>query len=772
MNLRHFHVKALYRAANGAVLACIGLFMPFLGISEVTWRNIFVLAVTLSLLVGISLLPARGRGLSLLLTVLCLGLWAAFAGLRTSYQFLQAYFQWCGGYAGGQEQWLRGFQLMHTMVITAAAFLVQIFLEKVKGIKYVLAFVLADGMLFSLFAKITLTHMGVVFVLLFIVTVYVEWLQEHWEKRRMGSLKAQMLWLTPFLCVYLLLMAIMPAPRAPYDWRWAINIYNHVMDSLQVVTQSLFHGGNEDFSIALSGFTDDGKLGKGVGEDPREVMRIQSQSSLATNLYLIGKVYDTFDGRQWLQEYGDGEKERFLDTMETLYAVRRFDNQYFTDYLKVTNIRIQYGLFQTKYVFAPLKAKSIQGNGKNLNYSFEGADLVLEKRKGYGTEYDVVYYQINVGGELFEQLLETPQEPDEEIWNIIAGENEKQIGQRITLEQMEVHRQAIQEYYLEEVALSEEAENYLQEITRDAGTDLEKLQAIERELNSFTYTNQPGSLPEKVTNTGEFLDYFLLESRQGYCTYFATAFVLLARAEGIPARYVQGFCVPMKGSREAAVLSNMAHAWPEVYLEGVGWIPFEPTPGYVGLRYTPWEVSARRSLSAYEAEEEVDDGESESVPTDSAGVLEEEEESETEESEFAAGFRRLWRVLIVGVPALLAVFVLVLLLDNLLFRYRYRRMNPAEKLKVEVHKNLRILSWSGLQRREQETLQELRERGMLVLGLAPMRFIEDYEDMVYGGKKVGQETLERVKRERKQLWELLRKEKKWAYVIYRIRMLI
>ncbi|MCH5341000.1 MAG: transglutaminase domain-containing protein [Acetatifactor sp.] len=772
MNRLHFHEKALYRAANGAILACIGLFLPFFGIDTVTWKNILVLAVVLALLVGISILSARGKVLCLLFSAICLCVPSAVAGWRTSYLFLQAYFQWCGGYGGTQEQWLEAFRLIHTMVITAAAFLVQILLEKFKALKIGLAFVFADGMLFCLIARISLTHMSVVFMLLYIVAVYVEWLQEHWKKARSGGLKAQMLWLSPFLCVYLLLMAVMPAPETPYDWQWAKNLYSQVKESFLVVSQNLFHGNREDFSTALSGFSDDGELGDGVQDDDREVMKIQAQRSLMTNLYLIGKVYDTFDGRQWLQEDGDDGEERFIDAMETLYAVRRLDDKYLTDYLRMADIRIRYEVFNTEYVFAPLKARNIQGSAYVLDYSFEGGDIVFESRKGYGTEYNVEYYQMNIGEELFEQLLETPKEPDEALWGTIAMEYEKQTGQNVTLELVESHRQMIYENYLEEITLSQEVESYLDEITGDAMTNLERLQAIERELNSYTYNRKPGSLPDDVTNASEFLDYFLLESREGYCTYFATAFVLLARAEGIPARYVQGFCVPMQGSQEAAVLSSMAHSWPEVYIEDVGWIPFEPTPGYEKLRYTPWGVSMRDSSSVSEAGEG-DENEWEGILTGMEEELEADGESESQEPEEALGFERLLRVLIFGIPTILAGFALVLLVDNWLGMYRYRRMDLTEKLKVEVRQNFRVLSWLGLKREDQETLQELRDRGTMVLGLTtPLRFIEDYEDVLYGGKKVEEEALERIKREREQLLELIREEKKLMNVFYRMRMFL
>lgn len=772
MNRQHFHEKALYRAANGAILACICLYTSFLGIGVVTWKNILVLFTVLALFTGVSFLPARGKVLCLLLTAITIGVPIAVAGLNTSYAFLQSYFQWCGGNGGEQAQWLEGFRLIHTMVITAAAFLVQVLLEKSRTLKIALASVFVGGMLFCLFTQTALTHMGVVFLLLYIVVVYVEWLQEHWKKARSGGLKAQMIWLAPFLGVYLLLMAVMPAPETPYDWQWAKNLYSHVKEAFLAVSQNLFHGGHGDLSTTLTGFSDDGNLGEEVRDEDYEVMQVQAQSNLMTNLYLIGKVYDTFDGRQWRQEFHGDEKERFIDTMETWYAIRSLDDRYRWDYLRETNIKIIYKLFKSEYILAPLKARSITGSKSALNYSFEGGDLIFEKRKGYGTEYDVVYYQINVGEDLFERLLEAPLEPDETLWESIAREYEKQLGQSLSPEMVEAHRRIIHENYLDGVTLSEEVESYLAEITGEAGTDLERLRAIERELSSYTYTTTPGKFPDKVTNAGEFLDYFLLESSQGYCTYFATAFVLLARAEGFPARYVQGFCVPMKGRREASVLSGMAHSWPEVYIEGIGWIPFEPTPGYGELRYTPWGVGVRDSLTSDGAEEEGDKNEPGDNLKGPEGETQEDGETEGQETWDEPETRRFWKVIVFSIPAILAGFALVLLLDNLLGRHRYRRMSSVEKCKVEVRKNLRVLAWLGVKREEQETLQELRERGMLMLELTSLRFIEDYEDVLYGGRKVEEEMLEEVKKECEQLWSLLRKENRLSYIFYRMWMFL
>lgn len=103
--------------------------------------------------------------------------------------------------------------------------------------------------------------------------------------------------------------------------------------------------------------------------------------------------------------------------------------------------------------------------------------------------------------------------------------------------------------------------------------------------NRFTYTLSPGRTPDGR----DFIDYFLTEQREGYCTYFATVGVQLMRKFGYPARYVEGYMVlptqlnnsPLDGlTYEVTVKDKCAHAWTEVFIDGVGWMPAEFTPGY------------------------------------------------------------------------------------------------------------------------------------------------------------------------------------------------
>ena len=115
-----------------------------------------------------------------------------------------------------------------------------------------------------------------------------------------------------------------------------------------------------------------------------------------------------------------------------------------------------------------------------------------------------------------------------------------------------------------------------QSVTEQAQTDYDRARAIERYLSgNFRYTL---NMPE--TPAGEdFVDYFLFKQGEGYCTYFATAMAVLCRSLGLPARYVEGFSPSSERDADGhyIVRAKNAHAWTEVYFEGVGWLPFEPT---------------------------------------------------------------------------------------------------------------------------------------------------------------------------------------------------
>jgi hypothetical protein len=91
-----------------------------------------------------------------------------------------------------------------------------------------------------------------------------------------------------------------------------------------------------------------------------------------------------------------------------------------------------------------------------------------------------------------------------------------------------------------------------------------------------TYTLRPPPAPEDRDAT----DFFLFESRRGYCTHFASALTVLCRSIGIPARIAEGFTTGerMESNGSFLVRESNAHAWTEAWIEGWGWTTLDAVP--------------------------------------------------------------------------------------------------------------------------------------------------------------------------------------------------
>ena len=99
-------------------------------------------------------------------------------------------------------------------------------------------------------------------------------------------------------------------------------------------------------------------------------------------------------------------------------------------------------------------------------------------------------------------------------------------------------------------------------------------------VESYLRTKYTYSLTPPATDYLSPYAAFLFETKTGYCQHFAGAMAALLRFNGIPARVAVGFTTGEKvGDGTYVVTRNDAHAWVEAYFPGVGWVPFDPTPG-------------------------------------------------------------------------------------------------------------------------------------------------------------------------------------------------
>jgi transglutaminase-like putative cysteine protease len=116
-----------------------------------------------------------------------------------------------------------------------------------------------------------------------------------------------------------------------------------------------------------------------------------------------------------------------------------------------------------------------------------------------------------------------------------------------------------------------------QELTAGTATPYESARALQDYLRTFTY-----DLEVQSGHSDDVLARFLFETKRGYCEQFAGAFAAMARSIGLPARVAVGFTPGEPDPLDPTmfhVRGEHAHAWPEVFLAGAGWVSFEPTPG-------------------------------------------------------------------------------------------------------------------------------------------------------------------------------------------------
>lgn len=174
------------------------------------------------------------------------------------------------------------------------------------------------------------------------------------------------------------------------------------------------------------------------------------------------------------------------------------------------------------------------------------------------------------------------------------------MGSSHTLSYGEMYENYVYQYYMDvNTPVKEQLKKQWGSYDIKTGEDRYELAlAIKEYLDeNYEYSLSPGKTPDDK----DFVEYFLNESKEGYCTYFATAAVMMFRSAGVPARYVEGYMFSTadgetaKGNKDikffgttgtvndryvtVEVLDSDAHAWVEYYVDGIGWIDFEVTGG-------------------------------------------------------------------------------------------------------------------------------------------------------------------------------------------------
>ena len=139
--------------------------------------------------------------------------------------------------------------------------------------------------------------------------------------------------------------------------------------------------------------------------------------------------------------------------------------------------------------------------------------------------------------------------------------------------------------YLDDTGVTDRVAQLAREVTSGLESPYEQAEALASFLRTdarFSYDTNPGMPPRGE----DLVDYFLFEGMRGYCEYYASSMVLMARSLGIPARVASGYApAASDGDGQYTVREANAHAWAEVYFPGYGWQIFESTKS-INPRFT------------------------------------------------------------------------------------------------------------------------------------------------------------------------------------------
>lgn len=300
------------------------------------------------------------------------------------------------------------------------------------------------------------------------------------------------------------------------------------------------------------------------------------------------------------------------------------------------------------------------------------------------------------------------------------------------------------------------------QITDGISGEYDKCKMIERYLRQYTYqTNAVGGhdpLSTMSTPAGmvDIADRFLFETGAGYCVHYTSSMVMLLRLSGIPARAVSGYryVYPFKKADAYEVSGNCAHIWPEAYIRGVGWVPFEPTSAYRTAEEYTWRrkpaAAGNDSQSAYAPP----------IPAP-AQVPDVPDNEETSGSLSGMTLDQAVRIALPTALSILVTLALLILGTLSAARLRYLRAAPEKKLAMDVD-----MIKKGIRRQSEE---DFADRGLLsdYIARAPealrpdiQRVFDIYYRVVYGSSSVSVEENELAASVREQLHAAVKKRLK------------
>ncbi|MCI7442574.1 MAG: transglutaminase-like domain-containing protein [Clostridium sp.] len=420
------------------------------------------------------------------------------------------------------------------------------------------------------------------------------------------------------------------------------------------------------FSSSATGGINGGKLGsvESVEYDNKTDL-IVKVDQFNDDIYLKGYVGEVYTGRSWenISSSTYRKYKKLLGDICTQNLNYEAAEQYISYYEEEKIIQIENVGANDKYIYAPYNA-NYEANKDIFNFHNDSFVSPKANKKSYS----FYYYPYQFDNDLYTQF-------DEEY-----------------LDKENKYREYVYDVYtkLPESTLNKVREEYEDLGKRDYyGVD-DKIQLAKEIINSETsYTLSPGKLPRGK----DFVEYFLFENKKGYCSHYASAACVLLRMWGVPARYVEGYLAKSYGANEVNVKDSSAHAWVEVYIDGIGWRIVDVTPGYDDEdSYTTNNIynqeEQQNNIEETKNEEEQKDPLKEENNQEEKTQTEEEGSNSLEKTSENNGFLNkfltkhnssitLLKVIFKNI--LLGVLIIVALISIILVRYSYI-MNKNNKL--------------------------------------------------------------------------------------------
>jgi len=338
---------------------------------------------------------------------------------------------------------------------------------------------------------------------------------------------------------------IIPKTSNTISWPWlqdkAYSIFPGMEDLRSANDYTRKSGEAGEFDFSKTGYQrQSSRLGGPVRISDKKVMTVYGEGPF----YLRGNIRDNYTGKLW-----QSSEDAFEDYLsgEDFNKIPDENKKYY----KSKNITIINHFLSSTTLFSPYIPNKIYLDG---NYEIKlGSDFQLNFPEG-------VYARESYSIDILEPL------PYDELMELGINKNKKDL--KNPNKYLQVPR----------FKITKDTKDLVEEIVEGSNTDYKKALSIERYLrNNFKY-NTDVEVPPK---NREFIDYFLFEAKEGYCTYYATTMAIMLRLQGIPSRYVEGYVArDLVEDDKYIVKQKNAHAWVEAFIEPVGWMIFEPTPAY------------------------------------------------------------------------------------------------------------------------------------------------------------------------------------------------